>query len=134
MQSLKILHSSFLVGSKCMILLPQEHNYLNISLKKHWKSLIQKLGCAIQLTILAHIFKLLPQKSPASVSHIRQKHITLIPKNKRFNKFRKHRALFSRLINTKPDVAFCANRAAQVSNQTFSENKINELRRGIKRM
>lgn len=48
--------------------------------------------------------------------------------------FRKHRAPYSWLNNTKPDVAFCANQATQVSNQTLSKEKVNELNKGNKRM
>lgn len=49
-----------------------------------------------------------------------------------FNDLRRFRALFSWMVHTRPDVACCANRAAQVSGKTFVKDHIRELNLRIK--
>lgn len=80
-----------------------------------------------------HIQTIAPQNFSVGQPYY-AKHMTFLPKDTSFDEFRKHRVIYSWPTNTKADVAFCANRAAQVSNQTFSKEKVNELNRGIKRM
>lgn len=48
-----------------------------------------------------------------------------------FEEFRRCRALFSWLGNTRPDIAFAANKAAQVSEKTFCRDKVRALNRAI---
>lgn len=62
------------------------------------------------------------------------KNISIVPHDISFDEFRSHRSLFSWLTNTRPDAAFCANQAAQVTAQTFGREKINVLNRGITRI
>lgn len=49
-----------------------------------------------------------------------------------FEEFRRHRALFSWMTHTRPDISCYANRACQVSQKTFCKGKIRELNKGIK--
>lgn len=62
------------------------------------------------------------------------KNLSYVPKDATFDEFRRHRALFSWIVNTRPDAALCAKLSAQVSSQTFSRDKINFLKRAIKRV
>lgn len=57
-----------------------------------------------------------------------------MPKDVCFDELQKFHALFSRLKNTEPDIAYCPCQAAEVSNQTFEIQKINELQRGIQNL
>lgn len=50
----------------------------------------------------------------------------------KFDGFRHHKALFSWLCHTRPELACYANRAAQVSDQTFGRDKVLERNRRIK--
>lgn len=61
------------------------------------------------------------------------KNLATVHKNATYNEFRCHRALFSWMGNTRPNVAFCANQAAQISWQTFSREKPIQLIRGTRR-
>lgn len=60
------------------------------------------------------------------------RNMSSVPSNATFADFRRHRALFSWINNTRPDLVCYSNRAAQVTEKTFGKDKINELNRGIK--
>lgn len=51
-----------------------------------------------------------------------------------FEEFRRHRALLWWLKNTRPDVAFMANKSAQVSLQIFTTRKVKKLDATIKKV
>lgn len=57
-----------------------------------------------------------------------------LPTDASFEDFRRTRALFSWLIHTRPDVACLANKSAQVTPLTFSNDKIQDLNKGIRRV
>lgn len=60
------------------------------------------------------------------------KNLNIVSLDVTFDEFRKHRALFSWIIHTRPDVACYANRASQVTEKSFGKDKIRELNQGIK--
>lgn len=49
-----------------------------------------------------------------------------------YEEFRRERALFSWMTNTRPDVACVANKAAQVTEKTHGSDKVRELNKGIR--
>lgn len=60
--------------------------------------------------------------------------LRVVDKKATFEEFRRARALFSWLTNSRPDISCVANRAAQVTERTFCTDKIRELNRGIKKV
>lgn len=59
------------------------------------------------------------------------KNIAYVEKNCSFEEYRRHRALFSWMFHTRSEVACHANKAAQVTEKTFSSEKILELNNEI---
>lgn len=52
--------------------------------------------------------------------------ISTLPMNSTFDDFRRTRALFSWLVNTRPEVKFLENKADQVTPATYSNDHIKE--------
>lgn len=69
--------------------------------------------------------------------HVSQRYyaisINFVKKNSSFGEYRPHKTLFSRLYHTRPDIAFYANKAAQVTKKAFSPGKILELNKQIQK-
>lgn len=110
--------------------------FINAKFQNHTQITIDKFESMLRLYNAFYFFGAQIETDDESVAFIWKKYyvrtLELFYNKKFFDNFRRDRALFSWPVNNLPDLACIANRAAQVTYQTYDEGKFSEVNKLIR--